>query len=702
MRELSPGRVVAGFVIKERLGKGGMGEVFLVHDQKLRVDRALKVISGSDDLNGQAAQVKQARERFLREARTLARLRHPNIIPVHEIGEMGGSPFLVMSYFAARDGRKWIRQESPDAERLRRIALQVANALAHAHESGVLHRDIKQSNMLIGKDDEVMLIDFGLAKSKTDANVTRTGRAMGTYNYLAPEYVAASRDHRGEHTVLTDLWALGCLLYAFTCRRPAFEAENDIKLLDLIEHARFTPVKTARPDVPDAWAKFIHDLMEPDPAKRIPSARIAAQRLEALSLTPAPISPLALSAMPAAPLAPAAEIPPPAGGLVEANAAAPKTPADSQTVAASATPVAREESSLFDHQSRKREETAPTAQLAQPSFQAPAEPQSNAKARAKRSLLLPLAAALAVLGIGGTLIVWADSAAKGRSRSKNAAYVDPDELKRQERAQQELEALDVERTRRAPAPVPRERQSSFFPIVVPTNAPVDSTPPPPEAPISTPSRSSNHRTRIAEKPKAPLTDDPWARRYGTRKSFNSSVAPADAGGSTVASTAAPIAGVKIPVRVRDAIASAPAGPVIAIVEAPTKVGDIELPKNAELHGRTIGPSGPRILVEFTFAIVNGRNVPLKGSALGSDGRSGVPGAKSVGGVSDVAAGGAGGAVQGLVDLAAGATDNPLAQGIIRGGGAPTVNKATVIDNEEQLVVTNRGVRFAVYVESLSS
>lgn len=698
MRELSPGKVVAGFVIKERLGKGGMGEVYLVHDQKLMVDRALKVIALGEE---RADVLKITRERFLREARVLARLRHPNIIPVHEVGELGGFPFIVMTYFPSRDGKKWARQENPEPERIRKVAVQIASALAHAHEHGVLHRDIKPTNMLVGKSDEVMLIDFGLAKSKADPQVTRTGRAMGTYNYLAPEYVKAAKVGPADHTVLTDLWAFGGLLYALTCNKPAFTADSDIKLLELILDARFQSVKDARPSVPDAWAQLIHDLMEPDPSKRIQSARIALQRLEALTLTAPPVSPAIFSALPVEKPIEVLALEVAADGALPTP---PKPPPDSQTIAAAA-PRAENaivDESLFDHDSEKPSNaTPPTTHIAQPSFQAPPEPPSTARARAKKSLLLPIAAALSVLCVGGALILWADSAAKRRSRTTKASYVDPDELKRKQRAQQELDDLDVERKRRAPAPPPStELHSSLVPVIVtpPSNDDGD------KAETAAPSKQTAkaNRRRVAKREPAPaLVDDPWTRRYGSRVSFNSSVAPVEATTTATSSTAAPIAGVKIPVRVRDAIASAPSGPVIAIVDAPTKVGDIELPKNAELHGRTVGTSGPRILVEFTFAIVNGRNINLKGSALGSDGRAGVPGAKSLGGPSDIAAGGAGGGAQALVDLAAGATDNTLAQGIIRGAGAPTANKTSRFDNEEQIVVADRGARFFVYVEALS-
>lgn len=152
-------------------------------------------------------------------------------------------------------------------------------------------------------------------------------------------------------------------------------------------------------------------------------------------------------------------------------------------------------------------------------------------------------------------------------------------------------------------------------------------------------------------------------------------------------------------RVVDAIASAPTSPVIAVVSQPTKIGDIALPAGAELHGQTSGTSGSRVLVSFSFAVVDGRNVQLRGSALGLDGRAGVPGMKSLGGASDLAAGGAAGGASGAVDALASAVDNSIVGSALRGAGSPASSKLSRLNNEEELVTTGRGARFYVYIES---
>src|SRR5688572_9484996 len=118
MRELQKGEVLAGFIVKDRIGQGGMGDVYLVRDELLAVDRALKVIALSGPgFTGTKSEAAEYRERFLREARTLARLRHPNIIAVHATGEVDGNPFLVMSHFPSLDARQWLNEHKPSLER---------------------------------------------------------------------------------------------------------------------------------------------------------------------------------------------------------------------------------------------------------------------------------------------------------------------------------------------------------------------------------------------------------------------------------------------------------------------------------------------------------------------------------------------------------------------------------------------------------
>ena len=433
---------------------------------------------------------------------------------------------------------------------------------------------------------------------------------------------------------------------------------------------------------------------------------------------------------------------PPAPVLFEDQKAA--AAADAQVAAASmqrGAPPAKTADKLVEHQERTPDESAPPTppsgesifrdtdvvleeqtpatpvappQLPQPSFELPKEPPSAAKSKARKALLLPLAAAACVASVGTALVILADHAQTKRHSGGRDGYVDPTEVDRRERAKHELEQLDAERAQHQHDQRDAERHADL-PLL-----PFSLTPTPPaeaeqrqsgDAEQPHEQRRQHGDSAAHEAPRSPAapapviaaaSDDPWVRRYGTRVSYNTSAsAPESAPPAGRATYVAPIAGTRIQVRANDAIASAPQGPVIAVVETPTRVGPLELPAGTELHGRSAGASGTRILISFTFAIIEGKNVPLKGTALGADGRPGVPGAKSLGGVSDVLAGAAAGGAQALVGIAAAATGNPLAQGLISGAGAPAVGKTSRLNNEEDLVVANAGARFFVYVDSLS-
>ena len=698
MEKLKQGDVIGGFTVKQHLSNGGMGDVYLVRDEKLAVERALKLISlTGPGFTGSRAELREYRERFAREARVLARLRHPNIIAVHAVGEHHEAPYIVMSHFPSVDGREWLNKERPNLERVRRVVLQLARALAHAHENGVIHRDIKLANFLIGKDDEAMLIDFGLAKHESDGDLTRVGRTMGTYSYLAPEYVRASAKGTQKHTVATDMWAMGCLLYVLTCGEPAFRNKDPDELLRAVARAQFVPVKQRAPGAPDQWSTLIHQLLEPDPQVRMKSAAELVAKLESID-----VRANATQAAGGQHGDDFADAPPGQAGRGGGAAGAVRAEVAEEETSSAQLPVSGAPSrSIFDEPTG---ETADAALLPQPSFQLPAERAASGRASARRKLIFPLLAAAVVLALGSG-VIYAIGRLGARS-PRSTTYVDPEELQRRQRASSELEGLAAEKERRASlhtlelAPVPQP-----LPPIPPPAPAADTTS------HSTPTRTK--RTSAAVKPNGAIIAqtaneqelNPFLARYGTRTNYNTSAgAPSTTTTTTTAATATasapPAAGTRIPVRVTSAIASAPLGPVIAVVQTATKLGATEIPRGAELHGRVTGAEGPRVLVEFSFALVNGKSVALKGIALGQDGRAGVPGTRNVGGPSDIAAGAAAGGAQALLEGAAALVGNDVAAGAVRGATAPIVNKAGRLDNEENLVVASAGARFLVYVESL--
>ena len=311
-----------------------------------------------------------------------------------------------------------------------------------------------------------------------------------------------------------------------------------------------------------------------------------------------------------------------------------------------------------------------------------------------KKLALPLAAAgtVAAIMFGGWQ--YAENAVAA-SKVGSAAFVDPETLRQERSAKAELDELQRAK-RDAPAPVALPVEPT--PPAQPPLPPPEAQPPPPAPAVPTPRKRDAPAAVVAAAPAPTGPTSAWDAIYGGRDSFNNPTAGAAAKAPpTTAATTAATAGIRVPVRLDGAIASSPSGPVIAVVTQETKVGGATLPVGTQVHGQTSGTSGPRILVTFNFAIVGGQNVPLRGIAMSPDNRAGIPGTRTLGGASDVAAGGAQGAVSGLMDAAASvAGDNPAGDAL-RGAANPTSGKAARLNNEEEIVTTKRGARFVVYV-----
>src|SRR5690606_5963355 len=172
--------------------------------------------------------------RFRREAITAARLDHPGIVPVYEVGESEGHRFIAMKHI---EGRGLDRHLARFTGRYRECALIVeslAHALEHAHSSGVLHRDIKPSNILLDGAGNPLLADFGLAKASGETSLTVSCAMAGTLRYLAPELLSSSNDNGAAHSARSDLYSLGCVLYELIVGRAAFPADSTGELLHQI------------------------------------------------------------------------------------------------------------------------------------------------------------------------------------------------------------------------------------------------------------------------------------------------------------------------------------------------------------------------------------------------------------------------------------------------------------------------------------
>ena len=233
------GQTISHYKITQKLGEGGMGVVYKAEDTKLKRSVALKFLAPH------LLQDEEARKRFHREAQAAAALNHPNVCTIHEIGEADGKTFLAMAFIEGESLDKRIEQSPLPLKDALEIARQTASGLEAAHEKGVVHRDIKPGNVMIGAKGQVTVMDFGLALLTEGSKLTQLDATVGTVAYMSPEQaVGAEVDHR------TDIWALGCVLYEMACGQRPFRGVYDQALLYEIAHEQPEPLTGVRTGVP--------------------------------------------------------------------------------------------------------------------------------------------------------------------------------------------------------------------------------------------------------------------------------------------------------------------------------------------------------------------------------------------------------------------------------------------------------------------
>ncbi|GAA0535527.1 hypothetical protein GCM10010172_15970 [Paractinoplanes ferrugineus] len=255
---------VVSEVIAERyrlvapLGEGGMGRVWQARDELLSRDVALKEMVLPRGLTG--AEIRELRERAIREARAIARIEHPNVVRIFDVFLDDGSPWLVMELVLGRSLFEELRDDGPMApQRAAAIGLDLLAALRAAHRAGVLHRDVKPANVLLGDDGGVKLTDFGLAAASGDSGMTTTGVVLGSPSYLAPE-----RALDDEITPAADLWSLGATLYAAVEGRPPYARSTPMATLAALATQPPRPAEQAGVLLP-----VLTGLLRKDPAERI-------------------------------------------------------------------------------------------------------------------------------------------------------------------------------------------------------------------------------------------------------------------------------------------------------------------------------------------------------------------------------------------------------------------------------------------------
>lgn len=240
---IRPGSTFGRYRIEQELGRGGMGAVFLALDEQLDRKVAVKVpFFDKDDGN-------DVIDRFYREARSMAAVRHPNLCPVFDFGQIDGQHFLTMAFIEGQSLAERLKV-APRVPFKQAAALlkKVALALEKAHQAGIVHRDLKPGNIMIDLDEEPIIMDFGLARRKKsgEADLTHTGAVLGSPAYMAPEQVESRSKEIGPPT---DVWALGAILYQLVCGRRPFEGSVASILGQIVVQEPVKPTSLFR-DIP--------------------------------------------------------------------------------------------------------------------------------------------------------------------------------------------------------------------------------------------------------------------------------------------------------------------------------------------------------------------------------------------------------------------------------------------------------------------
>ncbi len=261
------------YELLEEIGKGGMGVVYRARQISLNREVAVKMI-----LRGQFA-TPADRRRFRAEAEAVARLAHPGIVPVYEVGEIDGSPYFSMKYLKGRTLAQLLADGILPPRDAARILAAVARSIDFAHEQGVLHRDLKPSNILLDEHDEPHVTDFGLAKKLAeDASLTRSNAVVGTPAYMAPEQASAGREQVGP---ASDVFSLGTILYQTLTGRPPFQAASPVDTILMLRDQDVVPPRVVNPRADrDLELIALRCLQKPVPL-RYESAGALADDLEA-------------------------------------------------------------------------------------------------------------------------------------------------------------------------------------------------------------------------------------------------------------------------------------------------------------------------------------------------------------------------------------------------------------------------------------
>ncbi|MFN3562206.1 MAG: serine/threonine protein kinase, partial [Chloroherpetonaceae bacterium] len=265
-------RYIGHYELKHLLGEGGMGKVYQAIDRRTKQVVAVKVLHAAllNDIEN--------RRRLTNEGQLLRELHHPNIIKVYEVGETQEQVYLVMEYLAGGTLKAYLNAHHPiPLEKIQQLSLQICDGLAEIHQRGIVHRDLKTTNLMLDEKENVRIMDFGLSKSPLISMKTTLGTIIGTLGYVAPEQITGTiTDAR------TDIFSFGVVLYELCTNQQPFTGENEMAVIHAIFNRTPTPICDLRPDLPKSIERIVSKCLQHDLTMRYQSIEEVRQDLENL------------------------------------------------------------------------------------------------------------------------------------------------------------------------------------------------------------------------------------------------------------------------------------------------------------------------------------------------------------------------------------------------------------------------------------
>jgi CHASE2 domain-containing sensor protein/tRNA A-37 threonylcarbamoyl transferase component Bud32 len=260
-----PGSRFGRYEVERHLGRGGMGDVYLVRDIVINRRAALKTIRPETDLD--PSEVIEMRQRFYREAQTAGKLTHPNIVTIYDVGEDLGMSYIVMEFVEGHTLAQWMKQQRFSVAQIKHVVFNAAMGLDYAHSNGVFHRDVKPDNVMVSPSGLVKVMDFGIARV-IESTLTRTGNVIGTPAYMSPEQVSGQRiDGR------SDVFSLGVILYELLTGKKPFTGETIPSLMLAIAKAEVTQASAVDAKVDASWDAILRKALAKNPDERFATAK---------------------------------------------------------------------------------------------------------------------------------------------------------------------------------------------------------------------------------------------------------------------------------------------------------------------------------------------------------------------------------------------------------------------------------------------